>query len=67
MKIRHPMTRLLYERLEDGTVQVSDGKGRKGVFNRTGGWISGERRSADPLMCVWVATRPEEHRASPHD
>ena len=57
MQIQHPLTRLKYERLDDGTVKVSDKNGRSGVFDRNGVWISGERKSADPLMCVWVASR----------
>lgn len=57
MQIQHPLTRLKYERLDDGTVKVSDKNGRSGIFDRNGVWISGERKSADPLMCVWVASR----------
>lgn len=58
MQIRHPITRLVYERLEDGTVRVSDSEGKFGIFDKTGSWIVGVRKSADPLLCVWVATRP---------
>ncbi|HKX77888.1 MAG TPA: hypothetical protein VJM34_05140 [Novosphingobium sp.] len=57
MRIQHPLNRLQYERLEDGTVRVSGKDGKFGVFDKNGRWISGERKSADTLMCVWVATR----------
>lgn len=57
MRIQHPLNRLQYERLEDGTVRVSDKNGKSGVFDKNGRWLSGERKSADILMCVWVATR----------
>ena len=57
MRIRHPLTRLLYERQDDGTVRVSDDTGCAGIFDKEGRWIGGERKNADPLMCVWVATR----------
>ena len=57
MRIRHPLTRLQYERQDDGTIRVSDDKGREGLFDKEGRWISGERKEADPMMCVWVATR----------
>ena len=57
MRIQHPLNRLQYERLEDGTVRVSDKDGKFGVFDKNGRWLAGERKSADMLMCVWVATR----------
>ena len=56
MKTEHPMTRLIYERLPDGRIRVSDKNGREGIFDRNGNWICGERKAADPLMCVWVAS-----------
>ena len=58
MQVQHPLTRLNYERLQNGTVRVSDVKGMSGILDKDGNWISGERRGADPLMCVWVATKP---------
>lgn len=58
MRTQHPLTRLSYERLENGNVRISDRNGTSGIFDKDGNWISGERKTADPLMCVWVATRP---------
>lgn len=52
--IRHPLSRTEYYRNEDGTVLVS-GKGKEGIFNRSGQWLSGVRRTADAALCQWVA------------
>ena len=57
MQAQHPLTRARYERLEDGNVRVS-GDGTSGIFDKDGQWISGEHQTADPLMCIWIATRP---------
>ena len=57
MKLQHPLTRAIYERCDDGTVRVS-GKaeeGEVGIFDRYGNWLSGARRHADPLLCMYVA------------
>jgi hypothetical protein len=52
--MRHPLSGTEYHRNEDGTVRVA-GKGVEGRFTRTGTWISGERRTADPGLCRWVS------------
>ncbi len=52
--IRHPFTRALYERDDDGNIVVTDGD-RHGVFTGEGRWISGELRECDPQLCGWVA------------
>ena len=57
MKLQHPLTRAMYERCDDGSVRVK-GNGddnEEGIFDRYGNWISGSRRHADPLMCMYVS------------
>lgn len=51
--IRHPFTKALYERDDDGNIQVTDGE-RKGRFAADGRWLSGELRECDPQLCGWV-------------
>lgn len=53
--MRHPLSNTEYYRNDDNTVRVVGKNGVEGVFTRHGEWISGERRSADPAMCQWVA------------
>ena len=53
--LRHPLSGAEYRRNEDGTVLVTGGKGGAGVFTRKGVWISGQRKTADPALCLWVA------------
>lgn len=53
--MRHPMSGTEYHRNEDGTVRVVGKNGVDGNFTRLGVWISGERRTADPGLCRWVA------------
>ena len=65
MRIQHPLTRLYYERMENGCICVCDKSGTCGIFDKEGKWISGERKTADPLMCVWVATRPAQSQPAP--
>lgn len=55
MRLQHPLNRLRYDRQPDGTVLVADDRGGSGIFDRHGNWISGNRRSADPMMCMFVA------------
>ena len=57
MRMQHPLTRLQYERQDDGCVRVSDKNGREGIFDKEGRWIKGDRKQADPAMCMWIATR----------
>ena len=53
--IVHPFTGLLYEQVDELTVQVSATDGRAGLFGRDGHWISGELFEADPHLCGWVS------------
>lgn len=55
MQLRHCLSGTTYIHLEPGRVLVRDASGTCGVFDRVGRWLSGERRSADPEMCSWVA------------
>lgn len=52
--IRHPFTKALYEKTDDGNILVTDGDA-SGVFTSEGAWISGELRECDPQLCGWVA------------
>lgn len=51
--MRHPVSGATYTD-RDGRVEVLAG-GRRGLFTRTGQWIEGELRQADPHMCLWIA------------
>lgn len=54
--IRHPLSGTEYYRNDDGTVRVvKAGTGVSGTFDRVGSWLHGERRTADPALCMWVA------------
>ena len=53
--LRHPLSRTEYYRNDDSTVRVVGKDGKEGRFTRLGVWIAGERRTADPAMCRWVA------------
>lgn len=63
--MRHPLSRTEYHRNEDGTVRVV-GRGLEGTFTRTGVWISGERRTADPSLCRWVADGTLREQVAPN-
>lgn len=52
--MRHPLSGTEYHRNEDGTVRIN-GRGIEGHFTRTGKWMSGERKTADPGLCRWVS------------
>ncbi|TAL03083.1 MAG: hypothetical protein EPO08_05305 [Rhodospirillaceae bacterium] len=54
MRLRHPLTRLIYDRQADGSVRVGEGD-QSGVFDRRGNWLSGNRKSADPMLC-WLVS-----------
>jgi len=53
--IRHPLSGAEYHRLDNNKVRVVGRNGVDGVFTRAGDWVSGEKRSADPGMCRYVA------------
>jgi hypothetical protein len=49
----HPLTRARYEAEGPNAVRVTSA-GTWGLFDRTGAWIEGELRQADPQMCIWL-------------
>lgn len=53
--IRHPFTAMTYEAAGTDRVRVNDGK-RFGLFDRSGNWIEGEIKSADPCFCRFLAS-----------
>lgn len=52
--IKHPLSGAVYDLTEDGTIRVVTRDGRTGTFDRTGVWLSGEARQADPHLCLWI-------------
>jgi 3-oxoacyl-[acyl-carrier protein] reductase len=55
MKLRHPVTGAIYERLEGGRCKVTETDGRSGVFDAKARWISGDAREADLHFVDWVS------------
>ena len=55
MKLRHPRTGGIYTARDDGSVEVEDRDGRRGVFQPDGTWLKGELREADPHLLGFVA------------
>lgn len=53
--LRHPLSKTEYHRNDDNTVRVVGKNGVEGTFTREGVWLFGERRTADPALCQWVA------------
>lgn len=54
MKQPYPFTRdTTYELTAEGLVRVVRGP-KEGLFTWEGVWVSGELRTADPQMCIWV-------------
>lgn len=51
---RHPLSGILFERLEENRVKVTDRKGNSGLFDMYANHIEGDVQSADPHMCNWV-------------
>jgi hypothetical protein len=54
---RHPLSGTVYARVDANRVRV-ERDGISGVFDRDGRWLHGERRTADPEMCRFVADGP---------
>jgi NAD(P)-dependent dehydrogenase (short-subunit alcohol dehydrogenase family) len=55
VKLRHPISGAIYERLEGGRCRVTDTDGRSGVFDAKARWISGDLREADLHLIDWIA------------
>jgi hypothetical protein len=51
--IRHPLTGAVYDLTDRGTIRV-ERDGRTGEFDSNGVWLSGELKSADPELCLWI-------------
>jgi hypothetical protein len=52
----NPLSGTLYEQIPGTTtVRVVGRDGTEGVFDATGRYLSGQRRSAEMTMCRWVA------------
>ena len=64
MKMRHPVSGAIYERLAGGRCRVTESDGRSGVFDAKARWISGELREADLHFVDWVAGAQMEPRAA---
>jgi NAD(P)-dependent dehydrogenase (short-subunit alcohol dehydrogenase family) len=62
VKLRHPISGAIYERIAEGRCRVLESDGRAGVFTDTGRWISGELREADLHFLNWVAGPQLESR-----
>ena len=52
--IQHPLSGSIYDLMPDGTVRVVTRDGLTGSFDKSGRWLSGEVRQADPHLCVWI-------------
>ena len=61
--LKHPFSGALYERHDDGHIVVTAADGRRGVFLRSGKWVSGDLRECDAQVCNWVGgPRMANHR-----
>ena len=52
--LRHPLNGWVYERVEEGVVQVTTPKGVTGKFTAQAEWLEGELKDVNPHLCVWV-------------
>lgn len=50
----HPISGHTYRRIELDRVEVTDRKGKKGIFDMAAKHIEGEMQSADPHLCNWI-------------
>lgn len=53
-KLRHALSGMVFERLDQGRVLVTASDGRTGTFDERGNHLGGEIRQADPQMCNWI-------------
>jgi nitrite reductase/ring-hydroxylating ferredoxin subunit len=56
-KMKHPLSGLIYERLEENLVAVTNRKGEVSKFRADGSWIDGPVTHCDPNMCNWIGGR----------
>jgi hypothetical protein len=52
-KIRHPLSGVIYDIADDGTV-VLERDGRTGRFTTEGVYLDGDIKTADPQLCGWI-------------
>lgn len=57
--MRHPLTFAVYELCDEG-VLVTTKRGRVGVYNSQGLWLSGDKFPVDKHMCEWIGDGPRE-------
>jgi hypothetical protein len=60
--VEHPYTRDLYERDDEGRVEVTKKDGRVGFYGADGHWLEGEIFDVDPQLCLWVCAPRGVHR-----
>ena len=53
--LRHPYTAQTYELAGENRVRVKDGN-KSGLFDRDGTWLEGDLKSADPMLCRFLAS-----------
>jgi hypothetical protein len=53
--IRHPFTAMTYELAGENRVRVTHGN-QSGFFDRSGTWLEGDLKSADPCFCRFIAS-----------
>ncbi len=53
-KLRHALTGHVYEKMTDGLVHVTNGRGEVSKFNIDGTWVDGPMTHADTNMINWV-------------
>jgi len=64
-QLRHPLSGSVYE-VEDALVRVTRQNGQSGLFNPDGTWVSGDKFSPDPHVCLWVGgpQLPSRHQVA---
>jgi hypothetical protein len=53
-RLRHALTGHIYERGEDGLVQVTNHQGAVSKFKDDATWVEGPMTQVDPNMCNWI-------------
>ncbi len=53
-RLRHALTGHVYEKMEDGLVHVTNGRGEVSRFHPDGSYVDGSLTHADPNMLNWV-------------
>ena len=53
-RVRHPLNGDVYELQDDGTIVLTDRKGRTGRFDVEANWLEGAITVANPHLCNWI-------------